>query len=77
MIAREYLGVDEISVTIAAGLHESKSAPDRWMYVSGSLGGSTCSTSSTPLISRPRAATSVATSTLNLPPRKPASVLSR
>ncbi len=47
------------------------------MYVSGSLGGSTCSTSSTPLMSSPRAATSVATSTLNLPARKPASVLSR
>ena len=38
------------------------------------LGGSHCITSSTPVMSRPRAATSVATSTSNLPSRKPFSV---
>lgn len=40
--------------------------PERWMYVSTSLGGSTWITRSTLGMSRPREATSVATSTLNL-----------
>ena len=39
----------------------------RWMYVSQSGGASSITTSSTLLISRPRAATSVATRVLNLP----------
>ena len=39
--------------------------PERWIYVSVSFGGSTWMTRSTLGISRPREATSVATSTLN------------
>ena len=41
--------------------------PLLWMYVSQSLGASIITTNSTLLMSRPRAATSVATSVLNLP----------
>mmetsp|Transcript_33016 Transcript_33016/g.81239 ORF Transcript_33016/g.81239 Transcript_33016/m.81239 type:complete len:289 (+) Transcript_33016:215-1081(+) len=51
--------------------------PLRWMYVSASLGGSHCTTISTPVMSRPRAATSVATSVWNLLARNPASTTSR
>mmetsp|Transcript_1056 Transcript_1056/g.3900 ORF Transcript_1056/g.3900 Transcript_1056/m.3900 type:complete len:208 (-) Transcript_1056:779-1402(-) len=51
--------------------------PLRWMYVSGSFGGSLCTTSATPDMSSPRAATSVATKTWKRPLRKPSSVDSR
>ena len=51
--------------------------PDRWMYVSASFGGSHCTTNSTPLMSSPRAATSVATRVWNLFALKSASTTSR
>mmetsp|Transcript_45460 Transcript_45460/g.144608 ORF Transcript_45460/g.144608 Transcript_45460/m.144608 type:complete len:263 (-) Transcript_45460:388-1176(-) len=51
--------------------------PERWRKVSESLGISKCTTRSTLGMSRPRAATSVATSTLKLPSRNFLRVFSR
>mmetsp|Transcript_2682 Transcript_2682/g.10648 ORF Transcript_2682/g.10648 Transcript_2682/m.10648 type:complete len:287 (+) Transcript_2682:600-1460(+) len=74
-IAHSLRGVQSVTHTPVAPPRPVR--PDRWMYVSASFGGSHCTTSSTPEMSSPRAATSVATSVWNLLARNPARTTSR